>query len=550
MNENAIRDLISKDLSVLEEGLQLLNIEQFIPSRLGTRSFLDILARDRAGHWVIIEVKKTNAAAREAAHEVFKYVEAVQEHFGARNDEIRAIVVSVEWSELLVPFSRLLKETSIAISGQKLLLDDYDEGITVVPIEPIATNKGRYLAPWHELNLYHNKSSLDKGIASYDKCCKIKGIYDYVLVVLKAAEDFNQKAAEIIKTIAAELGIGGEDLAASGVFDLEHYEYILYFAPQMLSEEFCLDVIARDPELLDEVRGAINDSEEEAKQCVLHEKVYDVDPCPSRDYLEIGYAAKFAQKLLVDEGWTVERVLRRGIFERNALLSDDAIIEELKGSTGSSGRSFKRSINLANRAHVSSALEGLEVALEKNPAWLAQIRRVFDVITKETPDCNASINVFSPSSGIFTLYFMALDQGGMSHMPRYEIAVYDASGNTTAVFIGLMVPVGEPLDFDEVLKKYYDGRMGKLMFLASTGFYESRDADILDDLGLVYRTFRLDCSDGGNKWFELKDDRWKSFTPKIPFQPLQSYFDKQIPLLRRILDAIGSRMHGGFHDMS
>ncbi|WP_406586873.1 endonuclease NucS domain-containing protein [Asaia lannensis] len=72
MNEAAIRDLLAADLSVLEEGMELVKIEQYIPKSLGTRNFLDILAKDKAGQWVIIEVKKTNAAARQAAHEVFK----------------------------------------------------------------------------------------------------------------------------------------------------------------------------------------------------------------------------------------------------------------------------------------------------------------------------------------------------------------------------------------------------------------------------------------------------------------------------------------------
>jgi Endonuclease NucS len=182
MNENDIRDILANNLAILEDGLQLLDIEKFIPSTLGTRSFIDILAKDSSGHWVIIEVKKTNAAAREAAHEVFKYVESIQRHFGARNDEIRAIVVSVEWAELLVPFSRFLSETSIAIEGFRLLLGDHGEDFQALPIEPIPVNKSRYLAPWHELNLYQNKSNLERGIISYDECCRNKAITDYILV--------------------------------------------------------------------------------------------------------------------------------------------------------------------------------------------------------------------------------------------------------------------------------------------------------------------------------------------------------------------------------
>jgi Endonuclease NucS len=548
MNENDIRDILANNLAILEDGLQLLDIEKFIPSTLGTRSFIDILAKDSSGHWVIIEVKKTNAAAREAAHEVFKYVESIQRHFGARNDEIRAIVVSVEWAELLVPFSRFLSETSIAIEGFRLLLGDHGEDFQALPIEPIPVNKSRYLAPWHELNLYQNKSNLERGIISYDECCRNKAITDYILVAMKAASDFNSQAAERLITIAERMGMNGDGFEEFIMSNQKTYEYIIYFAPQILSKELCLNIIAHDANLIEEVEGVIENLDENAELCILHQNVYDVDPWPYRDYLEIGYAAKF--RLLVDEGWTIERILRRGLFERNELLSDDAIIEELKGSTGSSGRSFRRSITLANRAHVSSAWEGVEAALASNPAWKAQIRRVLDAITEEVPDGCASLNVFSPSSGIFTLYFMATEEDSLRYIPQYEVAVHDANGDLKTVYLGLLVPSGEPIGFIEVLKKYYEGQLGRLMFLASVGFYEPRDADVLDDLGLIYKTFRLDNPSGELRWFELKDDRWKSFEPKMPFQPLQSYFDKYASLIVQIVDSIGSRMFGGFHDMS
>lgn len=553
MNEAGIRDLLAADLSVLEEGLVLLRIEQYIPSTLGTRNFIDILAKDKANHWVIIEVKKTNAAAREAAHEVFKYVEAVQRHFGARNDEIRAIVASVEWKELLVPFSRLRSETSIAVDGVQLVPDVSGKSLEIRTIDPVPVNQGRYLAPWHELNMYHDEASLKRGIASYDECCKAKGIENYVLLILKAAEDFNEKAslglAQALQEIDTRFGAGEADGSPPPFDQLDRFEYILYFAPQILTREFCLAVLARDLERLEEVRAFTEDMSAEAELCTLHENVYDMDTRPHRDWFEIGYAAKLGQKLLIDEEWTIERVLRRGTFLRNTLLSDEAIVEELKGSTGSSGQSFKRSISLANRAHIASAKEGLAEAFVTNPAWLAQMGGVLDEASANWPDGSASIAVFGPSSGVFTLYFIAT-QDLMSYIPKYEVAVTDADGRLATVYLGLLVPEGQPVTLEELLDKYYEGRMGSLMFLASAGFFETRDADVMDDLGLAYRTFRVDEPKADAKWFALRDDRWRPFTPTVPWQPLQPYFDANATLIGSIVSAIGSRMHSGFHDMS
>jgi hypothetical protein len=159
MSEALIRDLLASNISVLEPGLQLLAVEKYIPGKLGTKSFLDLLAKDRSGHWVIIEIKKTNAAAREAVHEVFKYAEAVQRYLGARSDEIRVIVASVEWKELLIPFSRLKAETNIAVDGYRIEVNLAGRSITSTRVVPILMNQGRYLAPWHQLNMYHDSQS-------------------------------------------------------------------------------------------------------------------------------------------------------------------------------------------------------------------------------------------------------------------------------------------------------------------------------------------------------------------------------------------------------
>lgn len=96
-------------------------------------------------------------------------MEAVKRYFAVRNDEIRAIVAAVEWTELLVPFSELIGQTEICVKGIKLYVDWEVNSITATPVQILAMNNGRYLAPWHELNLYIDEESLHKGIISYEK---------------------------------------------------------------------------------------------------------------------------------------------------------------------------------------------------------------------------------------------------------------------------------------------------------------------------------------------------------------------------------------------
>lgn len=58
MTEATLRDMIAKDIEVLEQGLVLLSKEQYIPHSLGTKGFIDLYAKDKKGNHVIIELKK------------------------------------------------------------------------------------------------------------------------------------------------------------------------------------------------------------------------------------------------------------------------------------------------------------------------------------------------------------------------------------------------------------------------------------------------------------------------------------------------------------
>ena len=53
--------------------------EQYIPNKFGTRGFTDLYPKNEFGEHVIIEIKRSNSAAREALHEVNKYVESILE---------------------------------------------------------------------------------------------------------------------------------------------------------------------------------------------------------------------------------------------------------------------------------------------------------------------------------------------------------------------------------------------------------------------------------------------------------------------------------------
>lgn len=103
--EARLRDELSNSLDLLEPGLALRAVEFRLPNRHGASGSIDILATDRFAAIVIIEIKKSNQTARQALHELHKYVALIKYDHGLRDSQVRCMLVSTEWHELLVPFS-------------------------------------------------------------------------------------------------------------------------------------------------------------------------------------------------------------------------------------------------------------------------------------------------------------------------------------------------------------------------------------------------------------------------------------------------------------
>lgn len=556
MLEAELRDLISVQLEAIETGLTLVKKEQFIPNDLGTRSFIDLLARDRDDRWVLIELKRSGASSREAIHEIYKYVEGAKAHLRVRDDEVRAIIASTEWKELLVPFSRFIHDTDISVKGVQISVGP-NSRLSFNEISPIPIVSGRLLSPWHEISLYRSEERLKAGIASYDASCREKGIEDYVLVIMKAPEGFYERSVEV--TANAIAGIRRETAKASkaeldeAFQRMQRLDWMIYFVPQLLSAEVYLKIIARNPELLEEVNEFLPNMEEEEALCSLQEYASSAPPAVSRDYFEIGYAAKFKSKLVETEGWTITEILRRGAFERNSALTDETILGEISGDAGTSGQRFNRGFKLSDKSAFATAQNDIKECLVNNPAWAAQITSQLEEARRDLPDALAKISIYSPSTGVFTIFFTTTRDDGVLFVPTYSIEIHDGRG-PRRMYAGELTE-GKNRDvgisaFLEVLRKHYDGSIGNLVMLMSSGGYEPRDSEILDDLNLDYTSFRVDVDGDERKFFRASNSRWRSVEPIEMFGAYKAYLERNEELVRIVIGKLGPRVGPAMSDSS
>lgn len=547
MTESELRDLIAKDISVIEAGLILLDKEHYIPNPLGTRSFIDLYAKDLVGHHVLIELKKSDASAREALHEIHKYVEGVKQHLGVRDEEIRIILASTEWGELLVPFSRLAADTNLAIIGLQVEVDDKIKTVTTSPAPILSFSRGRFITPWHDVNWYIDQDSLNKGIASIEACCRAKEIEDYIIVVLRPPQPVHSEHQAAMRTTLLQMAELQGMATIKEPRELPLYEFIAYFAMQALTVDQYLQILARDSGQIKEISDKVDGMEAEEALQFLQESVTALEPRPENDHYEIGYPAKLTKFLNELECQTLS-VRRYGMFARNGVLDDESIISELMGEDGSTGQRFSRTLSIYNRAHLASARSDIAACLEQNPVWKNHILRALDEILHEFPEAEVDVSIYNPATGVLTFYFPTTRDDGFLYVPTYSLIVRNPE--PTRMYYGGLQADGSPLSFRQILNKYYQGDLFGLLLTMTWGGRESRDLDIMENMGAAYRSFRCDVEGEKRDFFLLRDERWRPCDPVDIFTLFKEYLEKNEKLVRQIVIKVGNRSDGGTFDAS
>lgn len=517
MKESVLCDLIAKDVCKLKPGLTLLQKEQYIPNKHGTKGFIDLYAKDENNRHVLIELKRSAAASRQALHEVSKYIEGVKQYLGAKDSEIVVIIASTDWSELLVPFSYFAEKASVHVEGVEIILDESGSQFYCKEKVPLSVEQGRYFAPWHNIYLYRSWELLDAGTESIKSSYTCKGISDYVIVSF-------------------------QKIATDGTLDRSsQYPFIAYTATQLFSVDECMSIIEKDEILLNDAEETIRDLDEEEVLSYLHECIEILAPSPCHDSYEIGYPAKFCS--IIEHGqYEVVSLLRFGKFERNTLLTDAAILAELRGEDGAVGQRLKRIIKASDVKAVSELKKDIGKALVLNPVWKRHLLQIFDEVTAEYPNSELEIWIYNPSTGVFTIYYPMTSQHGELYIPSYALLVKNPE--VTRMYFGALQESGDPLSFSQILSKYYEGDLTALLATMLWGGTEERDSEIVEDMGMQYRSFRVDFREENKEFSIWKDERWRDCNPCTHIDLFQDYVEKNAMFVREIIGKIKPYIYG------
>ena len=516
--EEKIRENLACKLDVFGDDLSLIKQELFLPNSKGTRGFVDLVARDSLNRYVLIELKRSKAASREAIHEIFKYIEGNKESKSLKSDEIVAYIVSTEWDELLVPFSSFVKEVSYEVVGYKLEVDKDLNPVAAQRVKPIEINNERFISDQHAICLYTTDENLTKGIESYLSCFAKKGIEDFVLLVLKPHPEFREYELQAImrglKDIAQQHGSKPSMTYEELKEKMPEHRYMIYSAVQVLDNERYWEIIKQDPTQYQEVKEYSEDWDDTELKHNLHEyAVENCDPRPFQEHYEIGYPAKLGCKILEDEGWEIMEVIRHGRLKENELLTDEIIIGELTGDAGTNKQKYSKNFDSINSASFEQITNDIEKCLAENEIWLSGLTKCILELSNLSKKLvfQGRIHIYNPSNTLLSIYRAAISSNAVDAMrwiPSYYVNI--EGDEIKRSYFGCLVRNENTTSLEEVFKQAYDGGTSEFLFSLTWGGYQSNDIDICPIYGLEYANYMCDIKGEEHTFYKFDGFRYKN----------------------------------------
>ena len=408
--ESKIRDWLAGNLNFIESGLQLIGKEYHLPSTVGSKGFIDLLCSDIYNNYVIIEIKRSDISSRQTITEVLKYYSLIKHNFGARESEIRIIIISTHWDELIRAFSEICHKSNIAVKGYRIEVDsskNIPHSITIV--EPLKLSTiARKFAFWQGFYLFRTTEKRELFHTELNKRLSAVSIHDYVLLDIDAPKE-NIKIVTPYAIAAAFQKLPSEELL----------EII-----KALNNAGKTDVMNRD-DFEEEVfyqrhlEGAFIDS------LAMYE--YDDDA-------EAGYAEKL-DSILNAQGWTIHKIHRKGIFRKDPRYTDHLLLKEVRGHDGNSKNKFTGIAESTQPERIKEIHKECMHSLAHTPQWAEFIDCLFYEIEQKNEKTRILVDIYNPDSLITSLYF-TLTKANPDYLPLYTIFVDYIDYPRTEVFIG------------------------------------------------------------------------------------------------------------------
>jgi hypothetical protein len=472
--EDRIRDRLSQNLAVIEQGLRLVETEHHLSNPSGADGFVDILARDKTGLLVVIEIKRSDKSAREAMHELYKYTALLLNNQGLDHTQVRCVLVSTSWRELLVPFSSFVRNVEYHVDGYCLEVDTGGNPTAATPVTPVPEGQARELSPHCMIYLYEKRARRERNKDELERLLSDTGVHDYCIVELDGERDIP-------------------------------YPFALYLALDAIDNQTRYEIERKHSPRMEDLPESDKWRFERAVLIGINGNF--VGHC---DSAEIGYPEKFAHSL---RRWEIRAIHRAGRIAESALLAEDEdLIGELAGKGGGHSSLYTSIATPRYKSAWRSKLEKSRYALLGNDYWQGGLDWFLRTIERERERATVSISVYNPGNIMFSLYYYAaLDD--FSYLPFLEVVVDDPEKGEVVVLTGRVEWDGEtsPSTPQAIVNEYFrdDFDFFLTVHLREQWMY---DPDMMAGHGLRYALLETSMRREGKPVFRrlsFGDGSWK-----------------------------------------
>lgn len=424
--EDSIRNHLAANLGFINDKLSLIQKEFPLPNHIGSKGYIDLLAKDVFSNFVIIEIKRSKASSRETVQEILKYVGLLKQNFKARDSEIKIIILSTDWNELLVPFSELLYQTSLDVTGYKILLDDLNVPVGKEKINPVDVSTKRSIARSSFLHLFREDTKRKVCIDYIVTKCHSIGLKDFLLIKI-----FNSRSKNS---------------------NLE-YQFALCFAFQALTIAEYQNIFNTANYEVDMEENEF-DNESDFIHYLEQNIIVVIDAYNYHDTAESGSPEKLDSILGIQE-WQVQQILRYGIFATDPRFNDEQLLRELRGLDGNSRIKYFNFGESSHTDRIEEVKQNCTVPLQYNPFWAKHIHEAFEYLSGLNKPFRFLINVYHPLS-IFDTIWRAINLNNPHYLPIYLLFVDFINEDCLWIFAGRLSWNGKKMDLMQLTEYLTD----------------------------------------------------------------------------------------------
>lgn len=462
--EDEIRDYLAKNLDCIEDGMVLIKKEEYLPNDKGASGFIDIFARAKDGKLVIVEIKRNDAAARQAVQELSKYAALLKASRLIKETEYRLLVLSTDWHELLTPFSEFIHATKYDCEGRKIVLGKNGLPTSIEPIEIQSPSRTRKFSSRHYIFEFRGEEAARDAIEPVAEYMQEAGLRDFILALLTLT---------------------------TPAYGITH---LLYFAQQELSfaeyeklirKRFSADSIEEFEAIIAEYtepEDRISEAADKVWEPVDYEE-NSLDRRMKRAGSQISHPEKANYWFTPERASKVE-IKRFGQFE-DEFLTDETIISELKGVQ--SGSDYRADIlaQVKSRPEMDALLKSSDNVFFFNSVWRGAVRDL-SAYAKGTDAATLQLKAFCNSDIFSTLAGLAIGYPGF--LPAFELEI--TWPDHCEKFFGVIGWNGRQAKFEDIIKSHFDGDDFSYFMYRHFGSHRGINADLMDELGLGYEVWK------------------------------------------------------------